>query len=456
MMTDMHCKTMPIKQQTPLRTFFAALITAALMVSQTAQATVEITGPAHFGEPPARPQMLADPHRPSGSPTSAAIERITQEDGPGAGLQLAQNALSGSQRAYGEKDARTIIPRLNVANAIQRTGRDAESLIEYRKIIQMIEAAGGPRDARLVDAWNGVAFAHLNAGQFSGAQLAYEASLQLGRVNLGLNNVAQLEKLHALAIAQQASGAGDDAHDTQVRRLKAGEQIFGMDSPETANLYVSVGRWFRINGRVSNAIALHSLAVGILDKDSEHEPELTEALIEVAISASKRPLEFDQTPLPRNARPRSALERAEALVTKDSSLAAETRAAKLIRIADAHISQNRASSAVPIYQQAASLLASVGQAAPYSAPVFIEFAPPFAEAVPGKGGDVVAEFTVSEKGAVEQMQILEHLSIPVANATIQNLRRSLRSAILRPRIVNGVPVETRNVRFRLAVRGGSA
>ncbi len=452
----MHCKTMPIKHLPLLRKLFAVLITATLMVSQSALATVEIPGPAHFGEPPARPQMLADPHRPAGSPTYQAIELITDEDGPDAGLLLAQKALSGSQRAYGEQDARTIIPRLNVANAMQRTGRDAKSLIEYRKIIQMIEAAGGPRDARLVDAWNGVAFAHLDAGQFSGAQLAYEASLQLGRVNLGLNNVAQLDRLHALAIAQQASGAADDAHETQVRRLKAGEQIFGMDSPETANLYVSVGRWFRINGRISNAIALHSLAVGILDKDSEHEPELTEALIEAAISASKRPLEFDQAPLPRNARPRSALERAEALVTKDSALTAEARAAKLIRIADVHISQNRASSAIPIYQQAAQLLASVGKTAPYSAPAFIEFAPPFAAPVSGQGGDVVAEFTVSEKGDVEQMQILENLSIPVANATIQNLKRSLRSAILRPRIVNGAPMETRNVRFRLTIRGGSA
>lgn len=403
--------------------------------------------------------MEADPYRPEGAPPATAIEGISKEDGPAAAVKLAAKALKLSQLAHGAEDAKTIIPRINLAHAKQRAGEIGAALIEYQKCIEMAAADGGPRDARLTPAWTGFAYAHLLAGQFGPAQLAYEMALQLGRVNLGLNNLQQIDALHALAMAQRANGQLEQANESQIRRLETGESIFGLGSREVALLYVPIGRWFRDIGRVSDAIALHAQAVDILGKPvdtADSSEALIEALIEAAISGGARALNFDQPPLPRNARPHDALKRAEALVDNNKQMSAREKAHALLRIGDVHTTQSRRDGAKRAYDKAGSLLQAIGNEPPFSKPAFIYFVPPQTPSLPGKGGDIVASFTVNERGQVKQLRVVKRESITVPASVEQDFLKALRQARLRPRMVNGQAVETTDVRFRLSLRGESA
>jgi hypothetical protein len=56
--------------------------------------------------------------------------------------------------AYGPRDARTITPLINLAHSRQRAGEVAAALTDYRAAIELAEASGGPRDARLFEAWD--------------------------------------------------------------------------------------------------------------------------------------------------------------------------------------------------------------------------------------------------------------------------------------------------------------
>lgn len=433
------------------------LLVFVLLITASAGATAgELQEPAVRGEGASPPMLREDAHRPADAPTAAAIDALSAEDGAEAGVQLASKALEASRIAYGPKDPRTITPLINLAHTRQRAGAVAAALLDYHAAMDLAEAAGGPRDPRLYEAWNGAAYAHLAASQYESAAEAYETALQLHRVNQGLYSVEQIDLLHALAIAARASGKNEDADEWQIRRLDVGQHEYGLGTPEVAQLYLSVGRWFRNVGRVADAIGLHALAVEIYERKSKDDPQLIEPLIELALSGSERRREMDQAPLPGNLQPAAALSRAEKLAETRSDGTPAERARTLIRIGDVHMSLARREPALRVYAKAAALLASVGEKPPFDEPVFLNFRPPRPEPIPGNAGYVLAEFAVDANGKVRDVKIIENKPTVLPATVGASLSTALRAARLRPRIENGKTVPSQGLRYRLPVRGGSA
>lgn len=434
----------------------AVLIAMLLMAAPGGAWSAELREPAIRGEAAPRPLLREDSHRPAEAPSAAAIDSVSAEDGAAAGVQLASKALAASRIAYGPRDARTVTPLVNLAHAKQRAGDTSAALIDYRMAIELAEKAGGPRDPRLYEAWNGAAYAHLAAGQFESAVEAYETALQLHRVNQGLYSEEQLGLLHALAIATRASGKAEDADEWQMRRLDVGQRQYALGTPEVAQLYVSVGRWYRSVGRANEAIGLHALAVEILEKPSKDDPRLIEPLIELALSGSERRRGVDEGPLPGSLQPAAALSRAEKLVDARSDGAASDRARSLIRLGDVHMGLARKEAALRVYAKASALLASTGEKAPFEEPVFLKFQPPRPDPIPGKPGYVLAEFDIDDNGKVKDVKIIETQPSVLPPTVGARLSTALRAARLRPRIENGKTVASKGLRYRLPVRGGSA
>lgn len=434
------------------------LLAATLLMLGTPPAALaaELREPVVSGEAAKRPSLLEDPHRPVTAPTAAAIEAITTEDGTAAAVQLAQKAWDASRLAYGAKDPRSFTPLVNLAHARQRAGDVGAALLDYRAAIALAEAAGGPRDPRLFEAWNGVAYAHLAAGQTDSAVEVYETALQLHRVNQGLYSEEQIGLLHALALAARASGKAEDADAWQLRRLDVGERLYGLGTQAVAQVYISVGRWFRAVGRVGDAISLHALAVEIIEKQSKDDPRLIEPLIELALSGSEYRRDVDQAPLPGSLQPAVALTRAEKLAETRTVGTPTERANALIRVGDVHMALARRDAALKVYAKAAAILTAAGEKLPFDEPIFLSFRPPQPAPIPGKGGFVLAEFSVDSRGKVSEVKIIETQPTALPTAVGASLSSALRSARLRPRIENGKTVEGKGLRYRLPVRGGSA
>lgn len=435
----------------------APILLAIVTLATPARAAVtELQDPAVRGEPATRPSLREDPHRPSDAPTAAAIDAISAEDGSEAGAQLAAKALEASRIAYGAKDARTFVPLINHAHARQRAGAVSAALLDYRAAIDLAQTVGGPRDPRLYEAWNGVAYAHLAAGQFEAASEAFETALQLHRVNQGLYSAEQVSVLHSLALAARASGKAEDADEWQMRRLDVGQRHFGLGTPEVAQLYISVGRWFRNVGRIGDAVGLHALAVEIIEKHAKDDPRLIEPLIELALSGGDRRRDVDQGPLPGNLQPAVALARAEKLADARTDGTPTERARTLIRVGDVHMALARREPALRVYAKASALLAGVGEKPPFDEPVFLSFRPPRPEPIAGADGYVLAEFEVDRNGKVSGVKIIETKPTTLPGGVASSLGSALRAARVRPRIENGLTVPGTGLRYRLPVRGGSA
>lgn len=432
------------------------LCVASVLMHAASVHAQELPEPAARGEVAAVPRIAEDPARPADAPTAAAIETTAQEDGTAAGIQLANKALSASRVAYGPRDERTLIPLTNTAHLKQRGGDVAGALLAYRQAIELGESVAGPRDERLFDAWYGVGYAHLAAGQFGPAAEALETALQLHRVNQGLYSAGQLDVLHALALAERALGKAEDADALQVRRLEVAERVYGLGTPEVVRLYVSIGRWFRNVGRVGDAVALHSLAVDILSKKSKDDPRLVEPLIELALSGSERRRDPDDPPVIGVLQPGPALARAEQLAEANTGGDPAERARALIRIGDVHYALGRRDPALRVYAKATALLAGLRQKPPFDEPAFVSFRVPRPSPLEGPGGYALAEFSVEPNGRTREVKILEVQPTGLPASVSAQLVSALKSARLRPRIVNGQPVASSGIRYRLPVRGGSA
>ena len=426
-----------------------------LLATAATLAAFELPDPTSQGEPAFAPQLQEDPFRPADAPTAAAIDAISAEDGTAAGSTLAAKAAAASRAAYGQRDSRVSASLLNLATARQRTGDVSGALRDYRLAIDLIEAAGGPRDARLFDAWYGMGYASLYAGNYLAASDALATALQLHRMNEGLYSAEQLDVLHALALALRANGKADDADQVQLRRMDVARHVFGPESPDLAKLFISGGRWFRGSGQYAQSVHLHGLAMSILQEKDKNDPRLIEPLIEIALSGSERRRDPDELPVPGVPQPGAALAQAERLAAGRTDGTAIERAATLVRIGDVHFLINRREQALRAYSKAAAMLAPEGREPPFAQPSFISFRAPRPAPLADGPGFVLAEFAVETDGDTRDVRIVESQPATLPAAIGAGLVSALRQARLRPQISNGKPVASTAVRYRLVVRGGS-
>jgi tetratricopeptide (TPR) repeat protein len=451
---------MVLEMKTTRRAPVTALLGIAgllLAFGTAAQTPPELVLPPTVYSGTTPPVLLADPDRPADAPTAAAIDAITAEDGAEAGATLAAKALQSSRIAYGPRDARTVIPLINQATARQRAGQTAAALVDYRAAIELAESTGGPRDPRLFDAWYGSGHAHLAAGQVDSAGIAFETALQLHRVNQGLYSAGQLDLLHALASTLRARGQPEDADELQMRRIGVAERVYGLGTPELAQAYIPIGRWFREEGQYDAAISLHAIAVENLGKRNPQDPALIEPLLDLALSGGlRRRGDNGAPPLPGNLQPATVLKRAEAIAEAQYAQDPLQLARTLTRIGDVQLSVTRRDQALRLYRRAATLFTAARQAPHFDEPAFVVFRPPSVAPVEGPGGHVLAEFTVDASGRVKDLRIVQSQPASMPAEIGSRLRQALSEARLRPRIRNGEAVKTEAVRFRLPVRGGSA
>lgn len=415
----------------------------------------EIPEPAARGQPAPAPGFLVDPARPPDAPTVEALGAVSAEDGAAAGVTLASKAESASRAAYGPKDGRLAVPAINLALARQRAGDTAGALRDYQAAIDALENSGGPRDPRLFDAWYGKGYAYLRAGQYEAAAASLETALQLHRINRGLYSAEQLEVLHAVAVAERASGDVEEADAFQVRRMNVAERVYGLGTVPLAQVYVSGGRWFRAVGRPYEALRLNALAIQIYETRSKDDPRLIDPLIEAALAGSERRRDPDELPLVGVPSPGVALARAEKLTDERKDGTPAERAADLIRVGDAHLVMGRRDSALKVYAKATTLLASTGTRPPFDEPAFLSFQAPRPDPLQGPAGFALAEFKVDATGKARDVRIVEVQPSGLPASVSHALVNAIKQSRLRPRIVNGEAVETVGVRYRLPVRGGS-
>ncbi|HKY90820.1 MAG TPA: hypothetical protein VJM11_07260 [Nevskiaceae bacterium] len=436
----------------PLRDSVRRLVAYAVLATACgcAQAIELAFEPPAPDSPPQR-RLVADPARPADAPESIVIEYQGIVDGPDTALRLAIKALNASRIAYGNDDPRTITPLINLGHARLRAGNVAHALKDFRTAAAMAESATGPRDPRLFEAWYGIAAAQFSAHIYDSAAESFETALQFHRMKHGLFSADQLDVLEALAITDRMRAKAEAADAWQLKRLEVAGRVYAPVSVGMAWTYIDTGRWFREEGKLGDALVLHDLALRAREKLYGREsPLLIGALLDCALSGG-----IQSRSGPRDASaPRSqqeiAMNRALRLAEARRDGTVAERARTLERIGDVNWVIGRRRAAIDAWLKGDALQTGTAKGALLDQPAFLVFFPPRIEHADAPAGAfLVAEFTVETSGRARNARIVEASSAAFQREHDAAFLKSLRKARLRPRIVDGEPAPTTEVRYRL-------
>lgn len=409
--------------------------------------------PLPIEKPPQR-RLSIDVARPAGAPDAQLIELAGIQDDPDTALRVAIKAYNASVRAYGLKQPQRIVPLINLGVARLRAGAPLDAMRDFRSAIELASTVDSPRDPRLGEAYYGLGSAHFELGQWPAAIKAFEDGLQQQRVHSGLYSEGQIDFLRALALSNRALGKTRAADQWQERRIEVAERLFQTDAARMAWTYVDAGRWFRDGGRTEDAIALHARAVNVIEAGhGPNAPLLIGPLTDLAISGALRGSGPGLPPLLPRLNPIPTLDRARRLALADDGASASDRAGVLERVGDAHWTLGRRREALTLYARATGLgprSEKTSGFAVFDRPAFLVFHPPtLVGNLARSQGYVLAEFDVDTQGRARDIEIVEGAPAYFSATLGPRLVAAIRVAKLRPRIVDGQPVATFGVRYRI-------
>ncbi|GIX30109.1 MAG: hypothetical protein KatS3mg124_0581 [Porticoccaceae bacterium] len=360
---------------------------------------------------------------------------------------------------------------------------EGDPVAAYREAIARAEVEEGPWGASLQDLYLGLGRALLAQGDAEGAREALFAGMQVVRVNEGLAAPAQETFLFALADVDLARGDWRGASEA----VEQAVQLAGQDapSPDERPLLRRALRWYlehhrRVGaeGGLAYLAAGERLALRLLQVPQAEslQPEDLRAFgaVELALARHLRRYGVPADP----ARPSYAYGVLPEPVAEESGVLEQVyrrgrtalrqhlgavrardpddRAALAEAVAllgDWELAFDRPASAARHYHSAWRLLAEGEQTRSllerwFAAPRPIAFADPPGEEI------VAVELTVTAQGRPRDPKFTEADRERLGKTLIGRLRRELRAIRFRPRLEEGVPVETRAFVYQMPIPEG--
>jgi len=391
------------------------------------------------------------------------VAELTGRQGPGHGEEL-QVAL------------------MNLALAQQRAGDYVAAEAGFQRVIELIEASGRMTSPRLARAYAGLGVTYHAARRFDLAVTSLERAIALSRRAEGLFNEDQLPLLEKQADALTEMGRLEEAMLAHRYALRVIGRHHGERSLPFARQLESIGRWYtRVRSfeaaratlrRAADllesvagpgATALVGPLTGIADNARRW---LTDPVIRELGSADDPRGSMFQDPVmptPPSLSPGTiaaeglkALERAAAIVDAHPDASPALVAGVHSQLGDWHTARQAPERARPSYLRAWQAAGSAPDGARlqqtlFGAPQLIRYVPPdswdrYARRPPGEIErlDVELDLTVTADGGIRDPRVVTGGSDEKrANQAL----RAVETARYRPRLVDGQPADTPEVRF---------
>ena len=455
---------------------------------------------ARADEPPRRPELAAEALDPAASrrERDAAYAAFRADFDAGRYADALPNAervvaLTEAVDAAGADLARA----LNNLGATQyQLGDFAAAEAAYARALRLVEEQQGSTSRRLLAPLQGLALTYQAAGRHDAAAPLLERALAISRRADGLFNPQQRELLRPLEDSLIALGRLQQADHEEQYDFRLSERQFGPTDPRLLPALARLADWYTATRRNMLARATWHRVLAI-SADRRH-PDLAGALAALRGIADTYRLDYQNGPesvdddtqrsggqvgmhidtSERDAfgrhirRPadseyhlesqgKDVLEAALRLAERADPPAPRAVAAVLVDLGDWQLVVERPDRARPYLVRAASLLPDSGSVArgianPLRYPVQLLYRPPpAARRLRDQPLALVtevsatAEFTVTADGRVTDVRTVEGDAGEVQAASFKT---ALGKAIYRPRLVDGEPVATENVRYRETFR----
>jgi tetratricopeptide (TPR) repeat protein len=365
-----------------------------------------------------------------------------------AALESAE-AVVRAQGEQREPDYPADLAALGLIQAELRNTDDA--LANLIEAIGMVEDAEGEYSVTLVEYYRGLGRTYIKSGQYQQAIVSLEQAQHITQRNLGLFNVEQSSVLDDITTAYLGLGDTLEARNIQVERLENAVRRYGTADPRVIPYRYTLGKYYEQSRLPESAREQYEEVL----KAQESRLGTTDA----ELLAPLRELVALDLLVAQGVEPERR-DRLAALLEQNPHAPAVERGLSLALLGDWAVVTGDAATARDYYRQAWTLLLAnpelVDVASYFGKPVMIDFVPPLSpvdrneRSRPYIWAEIALEFDVSEEGLPADVRVATR--DPLTRSLQTRYSRRMRETHFRPRLVDGEPVATANVRSTHYVR----
>jgi tetratricopeptide (TPR) repeat protein len=371
---------------------------------------------------------------------------IDARDFSGA-LGPAQSIID-AQRTQREPQYPADLAALGLIEAELREIGDA--LEHLAEAIGIVVDAEGEYSPTLIEYYRGLGRTYIKSAQYQEAIVTLEQAQHISQRHLGLFNVEQAALLDDITTAYLGLGNTVDAQRMQVERLDNAIRRFGTADPRVIPFRYTLARYYEQSRLPESAREQYQEVL----KSQESRLGGTDA----GVLAPLRELVSLDLLVTQGEEPERR-DRLAAVLEQSPNATAVERGLSLSLLGDWANVTGDAATARAYYEQAWSTLITnpeVDVAAYFRKPTMIDFVPPLSavdrneRSRPYTWTEIILEFDVSAEGLPSDVRVVTR--DPQTSSLQTRYSRRMRETHFRPRLVDGAPVATTNVRSTHYVR----
>jgi tetratricopeptide (TPR) repeat protein len=334
-----------------------------------------------------------------------------------------------------------------IQGELRETDEAIDNLVEA---IGIVAEAEGEYSPTLIEYYRGLGRTYIKGGQYQQAIVTLEQAQHISQRHLGLFNVEQAALLDDITTAYLGLGNTTDAQRIQVERLDNAIRRFGPADPRVIPFRYTLARYYEQSrlpesAREQYREVLNAQESRLGDSDAELLAPLRELVaLELQVTQGADPQQRD---------------RLAAVLEQNEGASAVDRGLTLALLGDWATVTGDTAAAHDYYRQSWGALQAdrqVDAAAYFSKPSMIDFVPPLSSvdrnerSKPYTWAEIVLEFDVTAAGLPADVRVITR--DPQMAALQTRYSRRMRETHFRPRLVDGEPVATANVRSTHYVR----
>ena len=366
-------------------------------------------------------------------------------------LEAALESAESVVRAQSEQREPQYPADLAALGLVQAELRNTDdALTNLLDAIALVEEAEGAYSATLVEYYRGLGRTYIKSGQYTQAIVSLEQAQHISQRNLGLFNVEQSPVLDDITTAYLGLGNTVEARNMQLERLENAVRRYGAGDPRVIPYRYTLGKYYEQSRLPDSAREQYEEVL------KAQESRLGAA--DAELLAPLRELVSLDLLVTQGADPQRR-DRLAALLEQNVQAPATERGLSLALLGDWALVAGDAAAAHDYYRQAWTALRAnpeLDVSGYFSKPVMIDFVAPLSpvdrneRSRPYTWAQISLEFDVSADGLPADVRVVTR--DPLTSALQSRYSRRLRETHFRPRLVDGRPVATTNVRSTHYVR----
>ena len=368
---------------------------------------------------------------------------------------FANRVVELTREIFGNGNIELANPLMNLASAYRRSGDPQSAQATYSAAIAIIEDNIDNLSAKLINPLTGLGATYNDAGLYALGLSAYQRALRISHVNGGFYNFEQIPARDGLTESYLGMDDLEKADFEQTVQVSIYKHEYGKDNPEILPAMYKVADWYHRTGQFENEQSIYTTTLRMVKKSGgKTDPLLIDTYRRYAALYRRQELPEEAVRMQKKASEINDMQ-PEPNITLRGDL--------LVELGDMYITFGYSRRAVETYMEAWQVFAAdpelYGERLEgyFSKPRSVRrmaipaYYPRSSRSLdtadnPNMFGDgiVMARYTVTDRGRVEDVEIIESDPSGLLDDKVVS---ALRRSYFRPEFQDGLPVSRPDMTF---------